>query len=437
MAQLTHKEFLERLEKSNDAYQSGEIEILTEYRRQDEPVEVKTKYGVCLMHPQSLWLNAKPRMLSAKDKNEYFTNMLKEVYGNNMPDIISEYLSNDIKILINTKYGICKMSPSMLLKGNCIGIDSAVNKNEYTKNRCKEVHGDKYDYSSLVYIGASKKAKIICPEHGEFEQNISDHLRGFGCPRCSMGDGYRPTYVTKSKDDFISDLLLKNSQYKNGEIELLTEYTDSRVKILVKDKYGVCEMLPKSLLGNSKTSIFSAVDKTSYFINKVNEVNKCRYTYDKTIYNGTEFDVTITCPIHGDFYKKAGTHLLGKGCPHCGKNKRGWNRSNWARAAEGELGTLYVLKCFNEYEEFLKVGITCKGIKHRFRDVNRMPYNYEVLHAIESMDRNFIWNLEKSIHKQLGKSKYVPKIKFEGHNECFDINTIEEIKQTLNNHEKY
>jgi hypothetical protein len=38
------------------------------------------------------------------------------------------------------------------------------------------------------------------------------------------------------------------------------------------------------------------------------------------------------------------------------------------------------------------------------------------------------------MHKQLGKSKYVPKIKFGGHNECFNINTKQEIEQIINNH---
>jgi len=51
--------------------------------------------------------------------------------------------------------------------------------------KAKEVHGDKFDYSLVTYIGAHTKVKIICPIHGEFTQPPNDHLKGFGCCKCS------------------------------------------------------------------------------------------------------------------------------------------------------------------------------------------------------------------------------------------------------------
>jgi very-short-patch-repair endonuclease len=33
--------------------------------------------------------------------------------------------------------------------------------------------------------------KIICPDHGEFEQTPSTHLRGQGCPKCRESKGER------------------------------------------------------------------------------------------------------------------------------------------------------------------------------------------------------------------------------------------------------
>ena len=32
----------------------------------------------------------------------------------------------------------------------------------------RKIHGNKYDYSKVVYTGAMDKVCIICPEHGEF-----------------------------------------------------------------------------------------------------------------------------------------------------------------------------------------------------------------------------------------------------------------------------
>lgn len=50
-----------------------------------------------------------------------------------------------------------------------------------------EVHGDKYDYSKVFFNIRSEKITIICKEkgHGEFNQVVSNHLSGQGCPECA------------------------------------------------------------------------------------------------------------------------------------------------------------------------------------------------------------------------------------------------------------
>lgn len=45
-------------------------------------------------------------------------------------------------------------------------------------------HDYRYDYSSVVYVRSNVKVRIICPDHGMFEQRPSDHLFGRGCPKC-------------------------------------------------------------------------------------------------------------------------------------------------------------------------------------------------------------------------------------------------------------
>lgn len=47
-----------------------------------------------------------------------------------------------------------------------------------------QLHGNKYDYSKVIYINSKTKVKIICPIHGEFEQIPSEHLSGKGCKYC-------------------------------------------------------------------------------------------------------------------------------------------------------------------------------------------------------------------------------------------------------------
>ena len=50
--------------------------------------------------------------------------------------------------------------------------------------KAKNVHKDKFDYSSVIYKTARDYVTIICPVHGEFEQTPNNHLRGRGCNEC-------------------------------------------------------------------------------------------------------------------------------------------------------------------------------------------------------------------------------------------------------------
>lgn len=58
-------------------------------------------------------------------------------------------------------------------KGNEAFIEEAI-----------RIHGTKYDYSKINYINNRTQVCIICPEHGEFWQEPSVHLSGGGCPKC-------------------------------------------------------------------------------------------------------------------------------------------------------------------------------------------------------------------------------------------------------------
>ncbi|MBG8556148.1 hypothetical protein, partial [Hymenobacter guriensis] len=51
--------------------------------------------------------------------------------------------------------------------------------------RAVAVHGSCYDYSQVIYIRSGHKIKIICPEHGVFEQTANDHIKGIGCAKCA------------------------------------------------------------------------------------------------------------------------------------------------------------------------------------------------------------------------------------------------------------
>lgn len=82
--------------------------------------------------------------------------------------------------------------------------------------RAQNVHGSKYSYSLSEYKGQRKKIKIICPEHGEFEQNPVEHWAGKGCPRCksSKGEEIIFNFLEKSNIKFIKEKTFNNCKDK-------------------------------------------------------------------------------------------------------------------------------------------------------------------------------------------------------------------------------
>ena len=49
----------------------------------------------------------------------------------------------------------------------------------------KKIHGNKYNYSKVVYNKSNQKVEIICPKHGSFFQTPNNHKNGQGCIICS------------------------------------------------------------------------------------------------------------------------------------------------------------------------------------------------------------------------------------------------------------
>lgn len=52
-------------------------------------------------------------------------------------------------------------------------------------------HTYKYDYSLVDYKDKNTHIKILCAEHGVFEQSPDNHKRGRGCPKCAYY-GFNP-----------------------------------------------------------------------------------------------------------------------------------------------------------------------------------------------------------------------------------------------------
>ncbi len=92
------------------------------------------------------------------------------------------------------------------------------NSNPMDTDKFKELankkHGNRYSYDKTIYIGNKKKLIIECKLHGEFKQTPYSHLSGSGCPICRQSH----------KETFISNILT------NLNIKYLPQYRFSECK---------------------------------------------------------------------------------------------------------------------------------------------------------------------------------------------------------------
>ena len=96
----------------------------------------------------------------------------------------------------------------------------------------KDIHGDLYDYSLVEYKTDKTKVKIICKEHGMFEQEPRGHKIGQGCPKCKYINTYRgkPTYLYYIS---ISDGL--KTQYKIG---VCLKKKSKNIQVAINKRYS-------------------------------------------------------------------------------------------------------------------------------------------------------------------------------------------------------
>jgi very-short-patch-repair endonuclease len=176
-------------------------------------------------------------------------------------------------------------------------------------NKSKNIHGDKYDYSLVVYKDKITNVKIICPEHGIFEQRPDTHLRGSGCKKCFIKK------ISSNKNDFIKKC---NKVHGEKYDYSLIEYKNSHTKIdIICPEHGVFKQKPNSHLNGQGCPNCNKLNLED-FIKKSNKIHKKKYNYklvNKKISYSDKID--IICPEHGVFKQKIGNHLMGIGCPKC------------------------------------------------------------------------------------------------------------------------
>jgi hypothetical protein len=214
-------------------------------------------------------------------------------------------------------------------------------------------HGDKYDYSLVIYEKSTKKIKIICKEHGIFEQDPSNHLRYKGCPICSGTKKYTQVEFIKKANKIHNNLYdYSLVQYKNNK---------TKIKIICKE-HGEFESRPDQHL-NRKSGCPKCANNILYskeeFIKRSNIKHNNKYNYDKVNYKTALTKIKIICPEHGIFEQRPTNHLRGEGCIKC-SGKYQYTNIEFINKANIIHNNLYDYSLTNYTLSVDKIKIICK-----------------------------------------------------------------------------
>jgi DNA-directed RNA polymerase subunit M/transcription elongation factor TFIIS len=193
----------------------------------------------------------------------------KDVKGTPLYDYSKvKYEKSNIRVEIGCKkhQNYFSQRPDLHIYNKCgcpkCGIEKNVNKKIVSSKNTffklsPKIHKNKYDYSEVNYKGALTPVKIICPIHNEFWQIPILHQKGIGCPKCGI-----------------------------------RKRADSQMKPFKK------------------------------FELDAKKVHENAFGYFAKDWKGMNYHINIKCrECNHIFLRKPTDHLMGWGCPNCGKRK--------------------------------------------------------------------------------------------------------------------
>ena len=123
------------------------------------------------------------------ERNKKFLEMAMKVHHGKYDYSKVVYVDNKTLVcIICPIHGEFWQRPDMHLQGqNCPKCAGRNKTTEEWIEEARKIHGNKYDYSKVVYVDNITLVCIICPIHGEFWQRPSTHIsQKCGCPICKQ-----------------------------------------------------------------------------------------------------------------------------------------------------------------------------------------------------------------------------------------------------------
>ena len=289
---LTKNEFIN---KSKNIHGNKYDYSLVEYVNMLTPVKIICeKHGIFEKIPNGHLYSKQgcPICSNKKITTEIFINKCKEIHGNKYDYNLVNYKNNYTKVeLICKEHGSFYISPHhhIYKKQGCGKCVGLYRTTEEFINKSKNIHGDKYDYSLVEYKKSHDKVKIICKKHNKiFEQTPANHLIGQGCPKCNESKG----------EKIIEEFLINNN------IKYIKQYKFDNCKYKYKlpfdfylPNYNTCieydgkqhfEII-KYWGGEDNFNKIKIRDEIKNNYCKINNIKLIRIKYDDNIYEQINF----------------------------------------------------------------------------------------------------------------------------------------------------
>lgn len=165
---------------------------------------------------------------------------------------MSVYKTSGSKVdIICKEHGLFSQIAGQHMKGagcrKCGEIIKTISKSSTKESfieKSKKIHGDLYNYKKVKYVNSFTRVKIICKEHGVFEQTPRNHLDGSGCNKCGI-ERQKELVRLGLKDFIIKSNKVHDHLYDYSK----TEYIDTNTKVkIICEEHGVFEQKPFSHL---------------------------------------------------------------------------------------------------------------------------------------------------------------------------------------------
>ena len=321
-----------------------------------------------------------------------------EIHNNKYDYSLVNYVDSHTKVrIICPNHGIFEQMPYHHINGSGCSICAKHKKgtNEDFIKKSIEIHNNKYDYSLVNYINQYVKIQIVCPIHGIFEQTPKNHLNKCGCPKC-VG---RNIEFDDLKDEFVN---IHGNKYEYYKDSFIGKSFKMKIKCKLHD-YIFYQYVDNHLKGWGCPKCSKRYNYTTdEYIKICDDVHNYKYDYSLTNYTKADNMIKIICLKHGIFKQKAKYHISGHGCPICNYSKGEFIISNFLNSMKIEFESQkrfaackdkYTLP-FDFYLPKYKMCIEYQGRQH-FDDILGWG-GYNSLELIKKHDKMKIYFCENN-----------------------------------------